>query len=874
MKTVSIKNILLCAFLLTSLILVAFPQTADAEETGPIRLYPHSAGSLDTIPPTSAEQLTIESFSFSSQEDKIYTLTYPLTRDVVVSGSSGDIMILHLAGSQSVMITDDFELDVRLFGISPSGSDVQIAGGIFQGADMDAADLELSMTDPSGMEISKGSELEIRISLIGDITQASQIFSYRLITSSDNTYLELGLEPLREEDIEIDLTDENGIPLEEILSNGPASSRTFNIMISVGDAFGAYDVAEINILVLSETGNSIWNQTGEPDGDGGDEFAYLNLTHTINEGTPEGTYMVLATVRSLTGFEVVAESELSIASGLYVTILDPDRDADAGETVEFTMSILNGGEGTDRVTFEYSSEKGWNGEVPDPSEIDGGDTVEVTFRIFVPIKSSVGDTDEITLSAISRNADKTYSKVASIYVEKATYFGVSPVGETTSSVVSGGGAQFTVEIVNIRNVSNDFEVGIEDMPSGWSVSYGGANGTLQGSLYIVEIGGDDEATLNINIMTDSGSEGVNDLKVFVRERGSSEKKYVYLRIRVVDPERNILTLIDTTDTKSSKRVGTTTPIRYSEVFFNLEIYNPTLSEVGIRINVFGPTDWTLEYDYGSVDLLPGEISYWNISITPMEGEPYSDDPFTVTIELSGTGSGTISQKLYVNLPKVTSLEVSPDKNSPDVKVGGKAFINLTFRNTGNHPVDISVSSEQPVNLIVTMDPADLSIEPGDNGIVRLTIEVKEIEQDGIIEISVNYDFDGKSGSKVISVYAVKRSEGDDGFDPFLIIIGIIVALVVVVAGYYLFTRYQKRGGSRSETVPQRPPPSEIKMESMKRTERRSSARPVRPPERSKAVKQADDLADEILASLDTRKELSGGITVEAEPEVVTAEIVE
>ena len=844
------------------------------ESADEVKLYLHRAGgrTLDTIPPSPQEAIEIMTLGST----RIYNLTYPLTRDLTLSGnrSGGDqTMKLHLFGSTAVGITSSHVLDVRVIEIGEDNQENQIAGDRFEGQSMLEDELDLIFTSSGSTTVEEGSLIQLRIELEGDSTLING-FSFSYYGTPESSHLSFRARPIESQDIEISLLDGNEAPLEELLPNGPEEAREFQVSARILDAFGAYDIDSVNFLLSSGTGNTIWNQTGSPDEEGGQTFGYVNRTHTIPEGTPEGEYILQVTVTSNTGQTVTREADLTIASGLQVTLADPEREADAGENLEFSVSILNGGEGTDRVTFTHDSDLGWTVEVPDPIEIEGGDTESVIFRVQVPIRSSLGDEDTIELGVESRNAEKIYSREARIIVVSVADFGVEVLGDSTSAVVSGGGAQFSIRILNIEDSPSTFEVGVEDLPSGWSVSYSGSNGSTQGSLYILELDGDDEAIVTMNMMTSPSAEGVYPVSSYVRKQGETERRYVYLKVRVVDPTRNVVSLLDATDTKQSARMGTNIPIEYSEVFFTLELYNPSLADASISINVNVPTGWDAEYDYSSLDLLPGESSSWNISIKPREGELYDEEPYLVEVGINGGNLGTFNQNLNVELKKITSVQILTDKDVLDIVEGEEGLVNATFKNNGNHEATLTITKDSPDTLEVSYDTETLTIQPNEEQTVRMIVKVLDAGEETTVSFSIGYEMDGISGKKDVSVFPVAAEDENGQFNVILIV---VIAAVVIVLAAVGFLLYSKMSGQ--QTPKNRTPASNAKSPSSKvevtaapdiKTE---SGKPLRAP-RSEAVEKADDIAASILGDDSGRRELSGGVTVEADEDVITAELVE
>jgi len=856
--------------------LVIMPQGVDALETDEMRLYLHSnpTNALKTSGDVLTDTLP-NGFTSAGNDPEIYSIDFPLTRDLQIEGmadGNGRVLILYLANRISSVTVED-TLDVRFISIPESGAELQIAAGQFQGSDMDTDELKLDLTTPSGMTISEGSTLELRISFEGEFT-LTKAFTYGNY-NNDFSFLTMVARPIREEDVELSITDQYGNSLEELLPNGPPASRSFNVSIAVNDAFGANDVLEANVLMTSEIGNTVWNATGNPDQTGGEDIAIIDLPHTLPEGTPEGTYDLTVTVTSGTGQTTTIVSSVEVTSGLQVTVDDPERDVDAGETVEVDVSILNGGEATDRVTFSASSSLGWLVESPDPEEITGGSTGTVTFRVFVPIRSDIGDEDEIEISVFSRNSDREYVRDLKIMVISAAVFGVESTSETTKAVVAGGGVQFQIRIVNLQDESSTFEVGMETIPNGWTTSFAGGNGTAQGSsIYQVTIAGDEEADVSMNIMTTSDSEGVNDLKTFVRERGGTDRSYLYFKVRVVDPDRPVLTLLDTTDEKESSKVGSFYPIRYSEVFFNLELYNPSLIGTRVQIDVFEPTGWDIISDESTLDLLPGEFSGWNISITPRDGESYKATPYVIEVEVKGTDLGDHSQDLKVKLKAVRTLELSVDRTSPDAKEGEEIPINVTVVNKGNLEMTLNFDVESPADILVTFEPDSLILSPESEGIVRVKVTATKVSEEKQVKFDLKYSGDGVQGSKEISIFTVKKKEESSSLDP-LHVIGAIVALILILAvGYFLFTKFRK---PQIKKPARKPAPQRDQFDGVKVTtlpERNNVEKPSGKPKKEPQIfTRADNIADSILSSTDTKRELSSGITVEAEPEVIEAEVV-
>jgi len=246
----------------------------------------------------------------------------------------------------------------------------------------------------------------------------------------------------------------------------------------------------------------------------------------------------------------------------------------------------------------------------------------------------------------------------------------------------------------------------------------------------------------------------------------------------------------------------------------------------------------------------------------------------IEVEVKGTDLGDHSQDLKVKLKAVRTLELSVDRTSPDAKEGEEIPINVTVVNKGNLEMTLNFDVESPADILVTFEPDSLILSPESEGIVRVKVTATKVSEEKQVKFDLKYSGDGVQGSKEISIFTVKKKEESSSLDP-LHVIGAIVALILILAvGYFLFTKFRK---PQIKKPARKPAPQRDQFDGVKVTtlpERNNVEKPSGKPKKEPQIfTRADNIADSILSSTDTKRELSSGITVEAEPEVIEAEVV-
>ncbi|MFW3146124.1 MAG: hypothetical protein ACMUIE_04860, partial [Thermoplasmatota archaeon] len=777
--------------LLGALLVFLLPSEVIGQEESGIRLFIDGQEELlskekPQIDPNPVRNtVTVESGGSAS-----FHIEYPLTGDMDITGrmeSGSPVMDLHLEGLLSG--GSDKELTVDVYSDPLAGSSVKIAGAILDSSDLESEDLPIPFISSQGYTVKKGSTIRLELSYSATGTLPILSFNDAL---SEGSHLEFQGSVFIEDAVGISVLGSNGKPVEEVIPYGPLEARQVDIIVSVRDLFGAYDVDTINVVIASSSGNVIWNSTTDtPDPRGGEELTYYNDTFEVPEATPTDTYTITATAVSFTGQRASAGSELIVAPGLFLALQEEFVEVDAGDIAVFGLEVLNGGDANDRIEFSAVSSRGWEVDIPPSVEIEGGEVVTVEFRVYVPLKAAVSDTDTLEMTANSRNADKDYSIEGGIRVKSAATYGIEPVGSTSKNILSGSSVSYSVRVVNLQSGNRTFEMSVENIPDGWDVEYSSDEGRSTSALYQFEVNGSGELVVEIIFeVPSSGPYGSSQFSISVRAKGEADKKFIYLTANVVDDSRDLMELVGGASVKTASRSGTAYPVTYAPVYFSLLLYNPGLQELSIDLEVDTPQDWDPEFNYDSIDLLPGEESKWNISIQPPAGASWQGGESYVTdVSLDAGAGGQLSQRLEVQLPKVTSITAEKEWDSRNVVEGNSVPVNITFRNRGNHDESLQVTFELPPELARNdSSPVSISLVPGETEVLRETIKVLEVKDAGTVTFKVNYETSKGTTTLDFSLSVSKKKESDGQNIPLMVavIAGIVILAVV---GYLAYTRF-------------------------------------------------------------------------------------
>jgi len=776
------------SFILPSLLLLLTSGPAEAEDVE-FLLYLESGNLKTTIPETTITDERTNTISNGGERE--YTFEYPLVSDLKITGTpdgSARILTLHLG--DLTIIADDYTIGVEIYVDPAAGASLKIAGTEVGVGDFENDDIPVPLSS-STQTLKKGSVLRMIISFEGTSqTPFPPSILYSINLGGSHSTLSLVSEPIADDDVTVELQNSNGQPLEEVIPYGPEEARTINFVTAARSAFGAYDINEINILMISSQGSTLLNVTGSPAEDAGEEWANFTHNFILPEGTPSDTYDIYVTAVSYTGYTVTVTSSLDVRPGLFLTLADPDKEADSGDAITFEVDVLNGGDANDRIDFSATSQMGWSVDVPDTIELDGGTSDTVEFRVYVPLRAQLSDEDTITFSADSRNADRTYEITGTITVIAAASYGIEAIGDTTKPLIAGTTGMFEVRVLNLVNLTKTFEISSENLPTSWSVSYSSEDGEMQGSLYVFEVNASGEEVVEIIVTTSSsGPFGAHQFGSYVRARGESEKKWTYFTVKAVDDSRDVVELPSGETRMTSARVGTTYPVKYSKVYFTLEFYNPALSDLPIEVSVDSPDGWGITSDYDEIELSPGESSLWNLSVTPSDGASWQlGNAYPLSVDVDASSEGQFSKDLEVVLPQISDVRTEREWSSISTVEGRTIPLNVTFKNQGNRDESVSITLETPQQLIVNLTPMSGSIKPGESFTARGEIKVENVQEAGTFSFKVTFTTSKGTTNLEYSLF-VEKASSSSGRNYVPIIIAVIIVVVLGIAAYLGYSKF-------------------------------------------------------------------------------------
>jgi len=740
MKGGAIRSVLLATLLLGSISLICFPGPCAATPITESVLYIHKDGTLSTVEPESsgtqnplAGPLTVGA---SIEFDSVHPFVDDL--DIEGAGSGGEKGIsIHLVNT--VDTGTGLVLFAELLAVDGAGTERAIAAGEFEQDELDGGDLLLFFGSDT---VQEGSYLRLRLSLTEGtgtlLTPASFSFLYSL--GSDHSSITLMADPIPAGSMELSLLQDGRI-VDTVLPNGPEEARTVDLSVKVKDIFGAYDVHHGNVTIADSEGTMLFDSGNlDADPDGGEEWAYINRSFTVPQNTPEGEYTVTARVASNTGQEVSATEMISIASGLYVSLIDgSERKVDAGDVATFEMKVVNGGSRDDRVSFAMSSSKGWQVQAPPDMDMAGGEETTVTFRVTVPVEAKVGDRDTPTMTATSRNAGEDYEVIGAVSVAKAATFSLEVDGDTDIAVYLGSMASFSLRLRNLENITRTYDLSVEDPPDEVDFIYDGPGVSLSGSVYTVTVAPGERIPIDLNVTVSSADPGgLLYISAFARAKGSTDRRYAYLTLLAVDGQRKLVSADGEAVQKATSRTGSTYPVTYRPVPFQLALYNPTLSREDLTIDVQGPEGWGTDSEIkGSMELDPGASAIYNLTIAPATGTLYSSGGgWEVEVTASMPGVQDSSVTLSVTIPLIVDIRATGEGSTVEGKAGEDLMANITISNMGNRAETVTLRTETSDDLTALLSSESIELAPGAKEKVGLTVSTPKTEKDTNYKVTV------------------------------------------------------------------------------------------------------------------------------------------
>ena len=187
---------------------------------------------------------------------------------------------------------------------------------------------------------------------------------------------------------------------------------------------------------------------------------------------------------------------MTVVAFTYGVELTPPTDAQTGlpgDTVTYTLSLMNNGNYTDTFTLD-SAGNTWNVQLPATSvELAAGASTDVIVLVTIPAGTPAGDFDMVTINAVSEgNAGTTDSSV--LTTTAGEIYGVELTPATDAQLgLPGEMVAYTLTVANLGNLTDTFE--FTSTGNLWTVGLPAA----------VELAGGDSADVVVNVTVPAGA---------------------------------------------------------------------------------------------------------------------------------------------------------------------------------------------------------------------------------------------------------------------------------------------------------------------------------------------------------------------------------
>ncbi len=351
---------------------------------------------------------------------------------------------------------------------------------------------------------------------------------------------------------------------------------------------------------------------------------------------------------------------------------------DPGGTDHFELTLTNYGNvvGAAQIHIEIESDlRGWKafldrGEV----QLRGGESTKVKLTVQVPIRALAGQ------RLVLRTVAETFTLIQRAYIETTAFVNIvhniNPTLETGEvQVYPGDEATYLVTVSNEGNGEDRIDLFVENMPSGWVITYEYQN--LEVDRIIVPP--QDARTLAINIRTPYEAEaGTFSTDVVLRDSGGNDNTVTVLT--------KVIQLFDI-DLKCSQVHQVGTPGGYITYPMTLENLGNGHDIVALGVLTL-PDGWnynfkdlngrqidTIELDYRSV--VDFKMNVWVSNVQP---EIQEQLVATVQSSLDPTQQDQVQLTAEVRMPdlKIQSVEFNP----PNIKENKVVQIQVLLQNVG------------------------------------------------------------------------------------------------------------------------------------------------------------------------------------------------
>jgi uncharacterized membrane protein len=396
-----------------------------------------------------------------------------------------------------------------------------------------------------------------------------------------------------------------------------------------------------------------------------------------------------------------------------------------GQTLYYTVTVVNTGNILDTYDLQVSDDLGWGPNIsPSSLTVPAGENRTSTLSVTIPSNATGGTQDTVTVSAISR-ADNTVSDsfacIAKVLVARGVDVLISPHYQTG---VPGENLIYSVTIANIGNISDTYDLTVSEnldwgpsiSPSSVTVSpFSSGSATLSVVVPLSGIGCTED---NITVTAVSRSDNM------VSDSGNCIAHATI--VRGVD--------VSISPDYQSGLNGATLS------------YVVTITNVGnvpdnYDLSVNDNLGWSPNISPSSFTLAPGAHDNASMSITiSLNATGCTEDLITVIARSRSDDAITGDDSCIAHVTIVRGVRVSISPGYRSGLNGARLEYTATVSNTGNVEDTYSLTATDDAGWSPNISPISLTVPPWENRTATLSVTVPEnalgCTQDNIIVTAV------------------------------------------------------------------------------------------------------------------------------------------
>lgn len=766
--------------------------TIDSTEHN-VLLYLRAAnnGTLSTQPPTSQTGNLDTMGSGGISEFTFEELLGDLTvKGQSLSSSPRRGLILNLR----TVPTGSPSMNISIF-----DDDTKVAAAEFDAAALGTVQKEIPFTDASKTEhtFTIGSELKIRM----DVTapQFNGVVIHYDSTTNDG-HLVLNCNQMTFGNDTLLILDGNDEPTEEFTPNHPNQEKLVRFKGEAFDALGAVDIDRVDIEVKGQTGVQLLETMNLSRSEG---VVKYDLDWAYPEGIPSGIYTATISIVDNSGNKHNVSDQFSFASnGVFLTTDDDKKSAANGRSVVFNVDVYNTGGSQDSIKVSYPPDIGWAVTLSkDSMVVEAGEFESITVTVMIPSTASPGQEKIFNLKGASQSSGKFDELPLTVTAVSKFDFGFTAVGETTYSLEPGTSYTFEIEVENMGEGEDTYDIFIEEEPAeGWGAVLSSDSSTDGTDHYrSIELPLESGMTETVSVqVTVSEAPAVQSIELEVKAQSRNDPKNALKNVTY-----SVVTIVDWSDAVKFEGSPTVTAAvvdkeaqTYSSVEFDLSITNVEARNIEVIITYEIDDGFLVGVSPKKFTLIQGGEREIKVTVKIDAKKKAGKEPLKLTFSENGVTGGNlyVVMNAEITIPEIHSFEweVKDDSLVIDEERGSVEF-DVTIFNMGN-------LDEKSIELVIQTDEIDknwnvtIPVEDRIQTIIRngnATFKVK-VKLQGDVESGDVYKFkvkvkDTNEMSKTLKVTADIQPR----YLSFFVRYPWIIIGMILVVGIGIYLRYKQ-----------------------------------------------------------------------------------